>query len=87
MNVTLIVQLDPADSVVVPRGQLFVCEKSPGLVPVMPIPEIVNGAVPEFVRVTDLGALVVPTLTLPKLRFVAERLTAGAVPVPERLAA
>ena len=44
--------------------------------------EIVRGAVPEFVKVTDCAALVVPTSCDPKLRLAGEKLTAGAVPVP-----
>ena len=39
---------------------------------------------PEFVRVTICAALVVPTGSLKKPKLVGERLTAAAVPVPER---
>src|SRR5437870_4396548 len=82
LNVTLMAQLAPAATVL---PQLLVWVKSPPLVPVMPMAEMVSGAVPEFVRVTVFGAVVVPTVTLPKLRFVADRVTAGAIPVPVRL--
>src|SRR5690242_4652688 len=76
------VQLAPAATEL---PQLFVWAKSPLLAPVMPMAEIVSRAVPEFVRVKVFGAVVVPTVTLPKLRFVADRVTAGELPVPVRL--
>jgi hypothetical protein len=41
-------------------------------------------AEPEFVSVIVWGALEVPTDSDPKLRDVGARLTAGAIPVPER---
>src|SRR6476646_6062990 len=40
--------------------------------------ETVSPAVPEFVRVTGVGGLVVPTCCEPKVRLVGERDTAGA---------
>ena len=49
VNVTLMVQLELAASEV---PQLFVCAKSPLLVPVMAILEIFNGPLPELVSIT-----------------------------------
>lgn len=46
---------------------------------------MLKAAVPLLVSVTVWAALVVPTSWLPKLRLVAERLTAGATPVPLKL--
>jgi len=45
---------------------------------------MVNAAVPLLVRVTVWAVLVVPRDWLPNATLVGERLTAGAVPVPER---
>ena len=56
LNVTLITQFAPVATV---ASQVFVCVKSPGFVPVMEIPVMVNAAVPVFVRVTVLAALLV----------------------------
>jgi hypothetical protein len=56
VNVTLIVQLPPAAIVEGESGQLFVCAKSP----VLAMPVINKGPVPEFVIITGWGALVVP---------------------------
>lgn len=78
LNVTLMVQFAPAATEL---PQLLVCEKSPALVPEIAMLEICSVAVPEFVRVSDL-VLEVPTLVLAKFKLVADRLTAGAVPVP-----
>jgi hypothetical protein len=61
VKVTLIVQLAPAANVLGLMGQVLVCAKSPVLVPVSVILVIVRAAVPLFVSVTDLAALVVPT--------------------------
>src|SRR5437763_1975739 len=46
------------------------------------MPLIVKVAVPVFFSVTTCAALAVPTVWLPKLKEVGERLTAG-VPVPD----
>jgi len=56
-------------------------------VPAIPTLVMVNVALPPFVRVTLCAVLVVFTVWFPKGRAVEERLTAGAVPVPERLTA
>jgi len=62
--------------------QLFVCEKSPALVPVMLTALIVNVAVPGFVTVIDSAVLLVLMSWLPKPQEVGEKLICGAVPVP-----
>jgi len=54
-------------------------------VPVIATLVMVNAAVPLLVRVTVWAELVVPRDWLPNATLVGERLTAGAVPVPERL--
>jgi hypothetical protein len=67
VNVTLIVQLPPAATVV---PQVFVCAKSPASPPVMLTPLIVivaDGRV--FVSVTVCPALVVPTAWSAKVRL------------------
>jgi len=46
---------------------------------------MLKGALPALLRVTVCAVLVTPTDWLPKARLVGERLTAAAVPVPERL--
>ena len=82
VNVTLIVQLAPAATLV---PQVLVWAKSPALVPLRVMLVMLRVALPLLVRVTELAALVVPTAWLPKLRLVGERLTAGWVPVPLRV--
>ena len=52
VKVTLIVQLDPAVSVLGLIGQVFVWAKSPAFVPVKPILLMVKAAVPLFLSVT-----------------------------------
>lgn len=69
-NVKPSVQLCPADSMtftahVPPRA------KSPGFAPPVASDEIVSVPPPEFVRVTDFAALVLPTLTVPNAIEVA----------------
>ena len=81
LNVTLIEQSAPAASVEVLGGQLFVCEKSPLLAPVIAMLEIVSAAFPLFVTVTFCDALVLPTGWLAKVSG-ADNVTAGAMPVP-----
>ena len=65
LNLILIVQLASAANEL---PQVCVCEKSAAFVPVIAIPAIVNVFVPTFVNVTALAALVVPTITEPKLK-------------------
>jgi hypothetical protein len=58
VNVTLIVQFDPAATI---DPQLLVCEKSPAFVPETDILGTFISAFPVFVRVADLTVLPVPT--------------------------
>jgi hypothetical protein len=81
-NVTLIAQFDPAARLV---AQLFVCEKSPALVPVIPIELIESVALPLFVSVTVCGLLVVPVFCPVKVKLAKLRLAPGAPPIPVRL--
>jgi len=46
---------------------------------------MLSDAVPVFFRVTVFAALVVFTRWLPKVKLVLDKLTEGAVPVPERV--
>ena len=69
VKVTLIVQLPPAATL---EPQLFVCSKSPVMEMLT-----VSAASPPLVKVTDCALLVELTSSLPKLRLLAERLTAG----------
>src|SRR5580692_5654348 len=45
-------------------------------------PDMLSAAAPVLVSTTVWAALGIPTLSMPKLRLVGERPTAGAVPVP-----
>lgn len=74
----------PALSVALgPIGQLFVCAKSPALVPVMEILEIVSGPVPVFFSVTVCGWLGgVPGFWPANVRLDGVKFTPAAVPVP-----
>jgi hypothetical protein len=83
LNVTLMEQLAPAAKL---APQVFVCEKSPLLVPVKVMLVRVSVAVPLFVSVIALAALATPTCWLPNASDVGDRVTAGAVPVPVRAA-
>ena len=82
VNVTLMVQVAPAATLV---PQLFVCPKSPPLVPVKPILLMVNATPLLFASVTPCAVLVVLTLWSPNVSEVGARL-GGAVPVAEMLA-
>ena len=57
------------------------------MVPVNAMLAIDNVAVPLLVRVTAWAALVVLTIWLPNERLVGDKLTAAAVPIPDRLTA
>src|SRR5436309_13120924 len=61
VKVTLIVQVPLAARVEGLRGQLLVCPKSPGLVPVKPMLVIVNAVPVGLESVTAWAAPVVPT--------------------------
>src|SRR5207244_1880436 len=65
VKVTLMMQVPLAAKVEGLRGQLLVCPKSPGLVPVKPMLVMVNAAPLGFESVTTLAALVVFTLWFP----------------------
>jgi hypothetical protein len=79
LNFTLMLQLAPAANEL---PQVCVCRKSPALVPVIAMEVIDRANVPMLVRVTVLAALVVPTVTEPKLRLVTDNL--AVVPIPLR---
>src|SRR5664279_1611354 len=66
--------------------QVFVCAKSPALVPVTTMLVIDRAAVPVLLSVTGWAALVVPTFWLAKARLPEVSDTIGtAPPVPERV--
>jgi hypothetical protein len=82
LNVTLIVQFAFAAS---DAGHVFVCAKSPRLVPVTVTPEIVNAAVPVFVTVIACAGLVVFSACDANVKLVGANVTTGvlaAAPVP-----
>jgi hypothetical protein len=83
VKVTLSVQFAPAAT---EPPQVFVCAKSLEFVPVIAIPVRLKVALPLLLRVIVPAALLVPTAWFAKERLLGEKLTAGAVPVPERLA-
>ena len=76
-----IVQLAPTAKLV---AQLFANTNEEVSAPVTEMLVIVSAAVPVLVMDTYCDALVFPTLTVPKERLVADRVTgaAGATPVP-----
>jgi hypothetical protein len=81
VNVTLMAQLAPAARL---APQLFVCEKSPPLVPVIVMLVRVNRVVPLLVSVTAWAALLVPTDWLTNVIEAGVTLTEDVAPVPER---
>src|SRR5438270_7167541 len=66
VKVTLMVQVPLAARVEGLRGQLLVCPKSPGLVPVKPMLVIVSAVPVGLESVTAWAAPVVPTFWFPK---------------------
>ena len=74
LNVTEMVQLLLAASELDGLGQVFVCTKLLAFVPVMPMLLMINGVVPVLLRVTVFGELLLPELTVPKLRLAGLRL-------------
>ena len=74
VNVTSIVQTLWAVST---TGQLLLCEKSPALAPLMPMPASVRLPVPVFVTVTLRDVLFDPTLWLAKDRLAGDTPSAG----------
>ncbi len=81
VNKTLMAQFPPAGTDGV---QLFDCEKSPALVPVMVTLATDNEVLPVLNSVTPPAGLVVPTLVLPKVMVLLLKLTVAAVPIPVR---
>jgi hypothetical protein len=79
LAVTVTVQLAPAASVV---PQALVSANHVACPPVMPTEVMESVPVPVLVTVTVCGRLVVFSVTVPKFREVAERLSTGSVPVP-----
>src|SRR5229473_2781047 len=79
LNLTLMEQFALAATL---PPHVLVCEKSPALVPVTAMLEIVNVAVPVLDRLTICTLLVVPTFWLPKLMLFPPSVTLGATPVP-----
>ena len=65
VKVTLIVQFAPLAKVEGLSGQVLVCPKSPGLVPVKPMLVMVSGTPLVFESVTAVAALEAPTLMFP----------------------
>ena len=78
VNRRLTWQLAPAANVAVQVELTWV--KSPAL---SATPEIVSGADPPLVTVTDWAVLALPMLTEPKASAVAESVDAGVPPVPD----
>jgi hypothetical protein len=78
-NVTPTLHLAPAAMLPV---QVLLSIANPSLVATL---AKVRGPLSRFVTVTDLAALVAPTVTAPRFRVLVENVT-GALPVPMRLA-
>jgi len=80
VNVTVMVQLAPAETLV---PQVFVSVNSLGsVVTLMPLPEKVSAIVPGLVKVTVCGVPDAPTTCRGNVRLVADRDTTAAPPVP-----
>jgi hypothetical protein len=62
------------------RGQLFVCPKSPAIVPLAAILVMLRAAAPVFCKVDVCEALVVLSGTLLKVRLDGVKVTKGVVP-------
>jgi hypothetical protein len=82
VNVTLIAQFDPAARLV---PQVFVCEKSPALAPVIPMELMERAAPPSFVSVNICGLLAVPIPCAAKAKLATFKLAPGAAPIPVKL--
>jgi len=82
VNLTLMVQLEPAASV---APHVVVRVKSPLFPPVMVMLLMESVAVPVSRKVTVCAELVVPISRVLKVRDVGDKLTAEAVPVPVKL--
>ena len=77
VNLALMLQVAPAASEL---PQVWVCAKSPALVPIIAMPVMVKVVVPTFFRLTVFGRLVVPSPIEPKLKLIGESF--AAVPIP-----
>jgi len=77
-NFTLTLHFAPA-AMLAPQVLLEIAK--PALVAML---EKLSATVILFVTVTDLAELLLPTVTVPKLRLLADSVT-GVLPVPERL--
>src|SRR5437588_244022 len=86
VKVTLMVQVPLAAKVEGLRGQLLVCPKSPGLVPVKPMLVMVSAVAVGFESVTAWAALVVLTLWFPKSGTGEGERPGRPTPVPVTLA-
>jgi hypothetical protein len=69
LKVTEMVHLAPAASELVDAGQVFVSVKLVGLEPVKPMLLMINGVLPVLVRVAVCAELLLPEVTVPKLKF------------------
>jgi hypothetical protein len=74
LNVTEMVHFAPGASELDEAGQVLVWEKLVGFVPVKPILLMINGVVPVLVRVAVCAALLLPEVTVPKLKLAGVRL-------------
>jgi Na+-transporting NADH:ubiquinone oxidoreductase subunit NqrE len=77
LKVILMLQVAPAANEL---PHVWVCAKSPALVPVMAIPVMLMAVVPTLVSVTVFAGLVVPMATVPKFRLVGKSF--AVVPIP-----
>jgi hypothetical protein len=78
VKVTLMAQLPPAGT----EAHALVWEKSPGLAPWRVMAETCTANDPMFARVMICTGLEVPTVWLPKVRLLGDKL--ATVPVPDR---
>ena len=69
LNVTEMAQLLPTASELDGLGQVLVCTKLLGFAPVKPMLLMINGVVPVLLRVAVCAVLLLPELTVPKLRL------------------
>ena len=83
VKVTLMVQVPLAAKVEGLTGQLLVCPKSPGLVPVKPMLAMANAVPLGFESVTAWAALVLPKFWFPKSGTGEGERLGNIVPVPD----
>ena len=82
VNVTVIVHVPVVGKL---AGQLLVCAKSAGFVPVMLMLLMLSVPPPLSVRVMLCGGLAVPTFCVAKVRLFGLNCTFGSTPEPVRL--